>query len=114
MGFDVELVAFQSSRGVAPGAQMEVESLVVKASDAPLNLSACAVSICDIAFVRTMFMAVEAKIVPTPPNPGLGYSADLLPEDRRGFDVIVEQDVRTLEQAVDRVLLEVRRASNAA
>jgi hypothetical protein len=113
-GIDVELVAFKASSDADGAGQTDVQSVVVKASDQPLNLAACATCFCSLSFVRTVLLAGQARMCPLPPHSSMGSPTNLPEEDRKGFDVIIDQDVQTYDGAVTRVLEEVRKASGRA
>jgi hypothetical protein len=116
MGFDVELVAWLCAFGAAECRDMdkEIHEIMVKPSDVPMSLNAAATALCDIGFFRTVVLSAHAKVMPVAPTYGLGRADDLEPQDKKRFDVLIEQDVFDLETAVTRVLEEVRRASGTA
>jgi hypothetical protein len=116
MGFGVEITAWLCARRAAEcgDKDREIYELVVKASDAPMNLNAAATALCDIGFFRTVMLPVHAKSMPVEPSWGLGSATDLDAADKKRFDVVIEHDVRDVESAVARVLLEVRKAAQPA
>jgi len=109
MGVAVEITTFWSVARLWDGNSSFVQELVVKQPDEPLNIEAVAEACAEVGFIRRITHAAVDRVVPKPANPGLG-SVRKLPEPmRRGYDVLIDTDVRTLAGATEVVLAQLER-----
>jgi hypothetical protein len=107
MGHRVELVAFWAVShlwGPRRGTRHVIKT-VVKAGDAPLNMNAVTVAMVEIAFSRVVMMPAIARSTARTPAAGMGRCMSLRSGDKAGLDLVIDQDVVTMDQAVDAVRL---------
>lgn len=108
LGHDVELVAFNHCSRFSE--QDMLGSVVLKASDQPMNISAVSIGLAHISYFRTVMLPALVRSSTKNVRSSLGQPCSLPMEARRGFDVVVDQDVFTIEQAIDTVRAGLRRA----
>lgn len=98
-GLNVRIVAFFATYSPSRTVDRSVVSYEVKAADMPLDLSAVAFCLCEIAFARVIAVLGGARHWPGQLRSGLG-SADRLPAgDRDGIDYLIDADCLSREAA---------------
>jgi len=98
-GCNVGLVAFNSTRNPTQSSAHAVARLVLKSHDMPLDVSAVALAVCEIAFTRTIMYVGAMRHWPGRARPGWGSVARLPEQDRQGLDFVVEANVKSREAA---------------
>jgi hypothetical protein len=104
LGHDVEIVAYDVGDNFGLNRKRVVATVPVKQSDAPMNLAAIAVSIAHVAFLRTVIFPAIYRVIQSTGEEGCGQQIGNIPEElARTYDIVVEKDTYTLDQAVDAV-----------
>lgn len=104
MGFSVEVVGAARAREVDGRYGTVMTSAVVKRAESPIDLGALCLCLCEVGFHRLATLAVRARILTVPCAAAYGGTCNFTPEDRVGFDAVMDSDVYTKEAAYAAVL----------
>jgi hypothetical protein len=99
-GCNVGITLFICSRSPTDAVEQGVVRCVLKSPDMPLDLSALAFSLCEIAFYRCVIVCAAARRWPGKLRTGLGYPNTLPACDCKNIDYLVDADVLGEEAAV--------------
>jgi hypothetical protein len=101
LGHSVELTAYVTVADVGPGVDRLMYRVPVKSAGAPLDVAAASVALSEIGFFRIALVPLMSRLIPSGAYGSFGRAADGLTEDeRRGFDIVIDQNVRSMDSAV--------------
>ncbi len=100
-GYNVRILAFKVASDPTSHCRKVVSRYELKDSSMPLDMSAVAFAMCEIAFVRIVAVCGTMRHLPGRPNVGWGSPCSLPSADRRDVDFLIEQDVLSEERAVE-------------
>jgi hypothetical protein len=100
-GVNVGIVLFNSRTDPTDRVERAVERYVVKDPLMPLDVSAVAFAMCEIAFFRVVSALGGMRHFPGKHHVGLGCVSVLPTADREGLDYLVEADVLSEDAAVE-------------
>jgi hypothetical protein len=98
-GYSVAIHLFWSADNVTNRASRSVFKYVVKEHSMPLDVSAVAFAMCEIAFFRVIGVLGGVRHLPGIAHDGLGHAAGLPAADSKGLDFLIETDVLGQDEA---------------
>lgn len=98
-GHSVELVGFVAVDSLTEQCRSLLLRVPIKPADAPLDLATVALSLCEIGFFRVVLMPCLGRVTPGAVQPGFGSVRGLTPEEREGFDVVLDAGVLDADSA---------------
>jgi hypothetical protein len=99
-GVNVGIIGFSCEDEPTNAVGKAVMKYVVKDPTMPMDLSACAFAMCEIAFFRIVSAIGEIRHLPGRMNGHLGFPQPLPAADRQGLDYLIEVNCTTRESAV--------------
>jgi len=111
-GMNVAITGFLVVHKMSEGCGDLVSKVELKSSNMPLDMAGLATSACDIGFFRLVMVYATARHTTGHLDGALGYPAGLPDADRKGFDFVLENTVRSKADA-EEWLQENVRAMNA-
>jgi len=100
-GFNVEIVAFSSTRGPTDKVRQSVMKYLLKDSTMPLDIGAITFALCEIAWFRVVGAVGGIRHLPGKASSGLGSAAILPTADCESLDFLVDTNVLGEERATE-------------
>jgi hypothetical protein len=100
-GCNVQIVMFKCASEPTSHVSQSVFRYELKAPDMPLDLSAIAFAMCEIAFCRTVAVCGGYRHLPGVLKSGFGTPSDVPAADREGVDYLIDRDVLSEEAATE-------------
>ena len=98
-GFNVGIVAFESCEDVTSQVSKAVVRYTLKDSTMPLDISAVAFAMCEIAWVRIVGVIGEMRHFPGTISAGYGRAVRLPAAEKKSCDFVIEKNVMGKEDA---------------
>ena len=98
-GFNVGIVAFESCEDVTSKVNKAVVRYTLKDSTMPLDISAVAFAMCEIAWVRIVGVIGEMRHFPGTISAGYGRAVRLPAAEKKSCDFVIEKNVMGKEDA---------------
>ena len=98
-GFNVGIVAFESCEDVTSKVNKAVVRYTLKDSTMPLDISAVAFAMCEIAWVRIVGVIGEMRHFPGTISAGYGRAVRLPAAEKKSCDFVIEKNVMGKEAA---------------
>lgn len=113
-GHAVEIIGFSAGRDLTDRSGSILSRLIVKPFDAPLDIGAVSVALCEIGFYRLAFITAEARREPGVIQDGWKCPRSLTASERAGIDILAEFDIRSEADAVAWIRQHAEHASGAS
>lgn len=98
-GCNVQIVMFKCASEPSSHVARSVFRYELKSPDMPLDLSAIAFAMCEIAFCRTVAVCGGYRHLPGKLTSGFGIPSEVPAADREGIDYLIDKDVLNEEAA---------------